>query len=397
MIEKFLKIVVEFNVWKEHDSAMIISFENHMSIDLKSNWTNKIKFNKVYFLRSNERAIMNETFDNLHSKEKMKWSINFTSFDYSVFVIYRTIMKNDKLTRKDRVVINIRYLNAIIVADAYFMSAQTNIIVVVTECQYISIMNALDYFYQWAIKFDDRHKLTMIFHKEQKQFNVCVMSFKNSSAYVQRQTNLMLKDLRIFAKAYMNDIVIFSKILNDHLEHLRQMFKRFQDYNVVLNSKKVFLEYSFIVLLKQIVDVLKLTTAKEKLAIITNLTFSLTLKKLETYLKLTKYLCVYVVWYAQASLSLQERKTLLLKKSSIKKSRKNFFKNKLLKQSIEAKIIFYRHLQKIFSDKKFLHHVSNVRRLFVDVNISKKKRHWSDDLSCQRRLWKRNLVQSLRH
>ncbi len=57
-------------------------------------------------------------------------------------------MKDDKTVRKERVVINIRELNAIIIFDAYFMSAQTNIIVAVAECQYISVMNALRYFYQ---------------------------------------------------------------------------------------------------------------------------------------------------------------------------------------------------------------------------------------------------------
>jgi hypothetical protein len=57
-------------------------------------------------------------------------------------------MKDEKSIRKNRVVMNIRELNAIIVFDAYSMSAQTNIIVAVTECQYISVMNVLDYFYQ---------------------------------------------------------------------------------------------------------------------------------------------------------------------------------------------------------------------------------------------------------
>jgi hypothetical protein len=135
-------------------------------------------------------------------------------------------MKNGKSTRKDRAVVDIRGLNAIIVTDAYLMSAQTDITVAVTGCLYISVVNALEYFYQWAVKFDDRHKLTVISHREQKQFNVCVMGYKNSSSYVQRQTDLMLKNLRDFVRAYMNDIVIFSKTLDDHLLHLREVFQR---------------------------------------------------------------------------------------------------------------------------------------------------------------------------
>jgi hypothetical protein len=57
-------------------------------------------------------------------------------------------MKDDKFVRKERAVINIRELNAIIVSNAYLMSAQTEIIAAVAECQYSSIINALEYFYQ---------------------------------------------------------------------------------------------------------------------------------------------------------------------------------------------------------------------------------------------------------
>jgi hypothetical protein len=55
------------------------------------------------------------------------------------------------------------------------------------------------------------------------------------------------------------------------------------------------------------------------------------------------------------------------------KSRKTFAKKILLNQFIEIEQQFYEHLQHVFSDKKFLHHVNNVRKLFVDVNISKKR------------------------
>ncbi len=294
IVNKFLSTVTKFNIWEKHDISIVISSKNHMSITFKFDWADKIKSNKIYSLRSKERVIVNEIFDNLHDKEKMKWFTNFISFEYSIFVIYKTVMKDDKFTRKDRAIIDIWKLNAIIVIDVYLMSAQTNITVAVAECLYIFVVNVLEYFYQWTVKFDDRHKLTIISHREQKQFNVCVMRYKNFSSYVQRQTNLMLKNLRDFVRAYMNDIIIFFKTLDDHLLHLRKIFQRLWHYNVALNSKKVFLNYSFIVLLRQIVDVFDLIIAEEKLAIIINLTFSINLKELKTYLNLIEYLRVYV-------------------------------------------------------------------------------------------------------
>ncbi len=254
------------------------------------------------------------------------------------------------------------------------MSTQTNITIVMTKCQYIFVINVLKYFYQEAIKFDDRHKLTIISQKEQKQFHVCVMSFKNSSFYVQRQTNLMFKNLRDFVKTYMNDIIIFFKTLNNHLLHLQKMFQRLWHYNVALNLKKAFLKYSSIILLNQKMNVFDLIIAEKKLTIIINLTFSIILKKLKKYLNLIEYFRVYVSWYSQTLQFLQNRKTLFFKNDLMKeKSRKLFAKKILLNQSIETKIKSYEHLQNVFNDKNFLRHYNNIKKLFIDVNIFKKR------------------------
>jgi hypothetical protein len=172
----------------------------------------------------------------------------------------------------------------------------------------------------------------------------------------------------------MNDIVIFFKTLNDHLRHLREVFQRLWHYNVALNLKKAFLNYSFIILLSQIIDVLELTIAEEKLVAIANLIFSLTLKELKIYLDLTKYLRVYVFWYAQAFEFLQNRKILLLKDNSIKdNSRRTFAKKTSLHQFTKAEQKSYEHLQVTFSKESFLRHFNLTRTLFIDVNISKKR------------------------
>ena len=60
--------------------------------------------------------------------------------------------------------------------------------------------------------------------------------------------------------------------------------------NIYLLSRKSFFDYSFVQLLNQKVDVLKLATAKEKLIVITNLFFSKTLAQLKKYLDFMEYL-----------------------------------------------------------------------------------------------------------
>lgn len=181
----------------------------HMSIFLKFNWADNHKINRVYSFEIKNQKFVNEIFDKFYDQNKMNWFNQFTSFDYSVFVIWKTIIKNDKIIRKKRVVVNIRDLNQIIQTNAYFMSSQTNIIAIVTDCIHISIVDVQKYFYQWQIKEKNRHKQTIIIHRDQKQFNVTIMKFKNFPIYVQRQTDFMLKNFRDFVKIYINDIVFF--------------------------------------------------------------------------------------------------------------------------------------------------------------------------------------------
>jgi hypothetical protein len=152
------------------------------------------------------------------------------------------------------------------------------------------------------------------------------------------------------------------------------MFQRLWHYNVALNLKKAFLKYSSIILLNQKMNVFDLIIAEKKLTIIINLTFSIILKKLKKYLNLIEYFRVYVSWYSQTLQFLQNRKTLFFKNDLMKeKSRKLFAKKILLNQSIETKIKSYEHLQNVFNDKNFLRHYNNIKKLFIDVNIFKKR------------------------
>ena len=113
-----------------------------------------------------------------------------------------------------------------------------------------------------------------------------VMKYKNSSVYVQKQIDRILKSFD-FARVYVNDIVVFSKIMNEHFEHLRVVFRILKNNNISINFKKAFFEYSSITLLDQYVTFFELFTDESKLQAISNLKFFSTLSQLKTYLELT--------------------------------------------------------------------------------------------------------------
>ena len=214
----------------------------------------------------------------------MSWTNESTPFSYPIFVIWT--MKPDE-SRKDRPVVDIRGLNALTQTDVYPLPLQGDLISAVRGCIYITVVNCASFFYQWRTHPSHRHRTTVMTHRDQETFNVAVMGYKNSPAYVQRQIDRLLREHREYARAYIDDVIIFSPTLKDHVKHLRAVFDLFAKYNIAINPKKAFIGYPSVKLLGQKVNSLDLSTDKKKLKAIASLQFPYTLASLEHYLRLT--------------------------------------------------------------------------------------------------------------
>ena len=217
----------------------------------------------------------------------MNWIIEITSHEYSIFVIWRIIQLFDKKSkRKNRAIINIRNLNKITKSNNYSMQLQFDITSIVQNCLYIIIVNCNEFFHQWRVRINDRSKFIVVSHCDNEYFNVVVISFRNSSIYIQRKIDQLLRKYRVFARIYMNDVVIFNKILKKHVQHLMIIFSLFIKLRIDLKFFKTYLNFFFVILLEQYIIVMSLTIVSKKLKIILKFCFSITLKNLEHYLKL---------------------------------------------------------------------------------------------------------------
>ena len=254
---------------------------------------------KIYFVSSQNREIINKKFDKLHEQNKLRWITEIIFYDFSIFVVWRTIHTSEESVRKNRVIIDIRDLNKVIVSDDYSMFLQTNIINLINDCSYISVMNGVSYFHQWFVKIIDRYKLIIVSHRDNEQWNVTFMNFRNNSTYVQRQTDRLLRKYREFVRTYMNDIVIFNKTLDEHLFHLNIIFQLFKRMNIVIKSIKTYLNYFSIALLNQKMNNLNFITIEKKLKVIFKLQFPNSFKLLKFYLNLIEWMRNYVFYYAQ--------------------------------------------------------------------------------------------------
>ena len=193
------------NKFRDFDFIVNI-FENEwMFINFK--FETVFKFNKMYFLKVKNRNFIDVIFDKLHQQNKLHWTIQFISFNYSIFVVWRDTFTN----KKKRVIINIKNLNDIIENDNYSLLLQSNIITKIIDSFYIFIIDVVDWFHQFNVQRKNRHKFIIMIHREQKKFNVIFINYKNLFFYVQRQTNKLLRSYKQFVKIYVNNIIVYVK------------------------------------------------------------------------------------------------------------------------------------------------------------------------------------------
>ena len=314
-------------MWNFIFKMINFSSKRWMKIKINENFS---KFAKVFRISSKNKTFIDKKFDVLHIQNKIKWSTKLTSYVFSVFVVWHTMhLQNKASLRKNRMIVDIKKFNKIFKFDAYFMFLQSDIISCLQKCKFISIMNCASFFHQWRIAEEDKHKLTMIIHKKAEQWNITVMNWKNSPAYVQREMNEILRNYS-FAKTYIDDVIIFSNTLKKHLNHLNQIFSFFDKWNITLKASKTYFEYFIVILLKQKMNSFDLIISAKKFKIIIDLFFSKTLKTLKIYFKIIEYLRNYIFYYAQKSNVLNQRKTVLLRNESNKKNVKKSFSVKIL-------------------------------------------------------------------
>lgn len=363
-------LVNEFpEIWKDSGFAKLP--EDHwMQIPLQSDWEKRVDGKaKVYPLGIKDREFVDTTFDELHSLGRMSWTKTSTPFSYPCFVVWKTLPSGE---RKGRVVVDIRGLNNLTIPDAYPLPLQSDIIFAVRDCSFITVIDCVSFYYQWRVHPNDRHKLTVVSHRGQECFNVAVMGYKNSPSYVQRQIDRILRPYRHCARAYVDDIVIFSRTLEDHVRQLRQIFGVLRSNNISIKPTKAFIGYPSVQLLGQKVDSLGLATTEEKLKAIAKLKFPRTLRQLEHYLGLTGWLREYVKGYAKISEPLQLRKTLLLKTAPIAgNARRSYASRAELINPSQKEILAFKTLQAALSKKQYLVHFNPARQLHIDIDASK--------------------------
>ena len=151
--------------------------------------------------------------------------------------IVPVMKKNGKL----RVCVDLRDLNTVTPKDMYVMPIADMLVNLIANNELLSFMDGFSGYNQILITVDDISKTTFRCPGSLGMFKWLVMpfGFKNASATYQRALNVIFHDiLGHHMEIYIDGIMVKSKKVVEHVNHLRKSLERMRLHQLKLNPLK---------------------------------------------------------------------------------------------------------------------------------------------------------------
>lgn len=140
---------------------------------------------------------------------------------------------------KHRMVIDYRRLNEQTIEDKYPIPRIDEILDSLGKCTYYTTLDLSQGFHQIEMHPDSIEKTAFSVNNGHYEYLRMPFGLKNAPSTFQRAMDSILKEfINKFCLVYMDDIIVFSKSLHDHLIHLRQIFQKLREHNLKVQLDK---------------------------------------------------------------------------------------------------------------------------------------------------------------
>jgi hypothetical protein len=138
-----------------------------------------------------------------------------------------------------RFCIDYRKLNTLTMRDTYPLPRMDECIDSLGEAKLFSTLDCNSGYWQIPVEPADRDKTTFMSHEGTFRFTRMPFGLTNAPATFQRAVDITLAGLTWkICLVYLDDIIIFSKNFEEHLEHLEEVLTRIYRAGLSLKLKK---------------------------------------------------------------------------------------------------------------------------------------------------------------
>jgi len=154
----------------------------------------------------------------------------------------------------------------------------------------------------WQVGMDEDSIKKTAFVTKNNQFEFVRLPFglKNATATFQRLMNNILRDyLGKFCFVYLDDIVIYSNSIQDHFQHLKQLFAKLEASGLTLNLKKCSMLQKTITYLDHVVSEGGVRTEASKVKAVQDFPVPKNLKEVQRFLGLASWYHRFIFHFSE--------------------------------------------------------------------------------------------------
>ena len=199
-----------------------------------------------------------------------------------------------------RFCIDYRLLNKVTIKDKYPLPRIDDTIDALYGAKYFSTLDLFSGYWQIEIEEEDKHKTAFVCEFGQYEFNRMPFGLTNAPATFQRLMNKILKPaLYNYALVYLDDIIVFSKTIDEHIGHLEDVFKLLANAGLRLKLDKCDFFKNEIEYLGHVVSREGVAPNKQKLKAIFNYPEPKNVKELSSFIGLASYYRKFIRLFAE--------------------------------------------------------------------------------------------------
>ena len=271
-------------------------------LKLKAN--SKPVFRRQYPLTSAKQDAIDETVGKWIKLGIVKQCSEGSPFNSPLITVPKRDLQGTKTGV--RVCIDPRPINDLLEDDSFIVPLVNEVFEKTASARYFSTIDLREAYTQIALS-DESQPLTAFTWKGlQYVFTRCIFGIKTMSAMFQRVITNVLKECLEFAISYVDDIVVFSNSLEEHVEHVSKVLQALTAANLRINNSKSKFGHRVIKLLGFLIDEFGISPDPAQLKHVFDFPRPSSTKELQRFMGVCNFLRQHILNYTELARPLEK-------------------------------------------------------------------------------------------